>query len=126
MALREYAPFETLWSEMAKDFFHHETSRGRYHVVREDNDASVLYVNAPGYKTEDITVEMNEGVLSVRGKPSVKHKSIGVLIPNQIDLHFTISPTFIVDGAELSDGILAVALKKMTRTETVKIPVQTK
>lgn len=99
------------------------SSRGQYHLVEHD-DHSIVYVSAPGYKKDDITVEMQEGRLTVKGRPSTD-KSVGVLVPKQIDLRFSVSPNHIVDNAELHDGILAIKLMRIKKTEAVKIPVLT-
>lgn len=103
------------------DFGFNFSSRGQYHLTEHD-DHSILYVSAPGYKKNDITVEMQEGRLTIKGQPSTD-KSVGVLVPKQIDLRFSVSPNHIVDNAELHDGILAIKLMRLKKTEAVKIPV---
>lgn len=111
--------FEPLFSEQYPNYG--QSSRGEFHLVEHD-EHSFLYVSAPGYKKDDLTVEMQEGRLSIKGKPSTD-KSVGVLVPNQIDLKYSVSSNFLVDSAELVDGILAVKLVKARKTEAVKIPI---
>jgi len=113
-----------LWRNLLDETFpsFSETSRGKYHLV-DHEDGYTLYVSVPGYKSEDIAVEVHEGRLMISGKPSSEHKSIGVIVPEQIKLWFSLNPNYLVDSAEITDGILAVKVMKTAKTETVKIPI---
>lgn len=113
--------FDPLLENRRSDYA--QSSRGEFHLVEYD-EHSFLYVSAPGYKKDDLTVEMQEGRLSIKGQPTTD-KSVGMLVPKQIDLKFSISSNFLVDSAELVDGILAVKLIKARKTEAVKIPIST-
>lgn len=118
---------DQLWRTLLDETFpsFSESSRGKYHLV-EGDDGYTLYVSAPGYKSDDITVEVHEGRLMISGKPSGEHQSLGMIVPDRVDLRFSLSPNYLVDSAEITDGILAVKVKRTGKTEAVKIPIQTK
>ena len=123
--------FPTLFDEVFNDVFgsgsfrnYESGSRGTYHFV-EDTDGTTLYVSAPGYKADDLAVEMHEGRLTITGKPSVE-RSLGVLVPKQINLCLSVNSSYLVDNAEFSDGLLTIRLVKPNKTEALRIPIQTK
>jgi HSP20 family molecular chaperone IbpA len=122
--LVDFPSFDTIWSTLHNYSDYGSGSRGTYHFVDGENDTT-LYVSVPGYKADDLTVEMHEGQLTVTGKPSTE-KSVGVLVPKQINLKFNVQRSYLVDGAELTDGLLAIRLTRPNKTEAMKIPVQTK
>lgn len=123
--LGTFYPFESLWSQRYEDAGDlprsAATSRGQYHFVEAD-DVSTLYVSVPGYKRDDITIEMNHGNVSITGTPT-HVGSIGVLVPKRINLKFAVHSDFLVDGAELKDGLLSVKLHRQRKTEAKKIPI---
>ncbi len=100
-------------------------SRGQYELREDSPDdvsKSTLYVNAIGYKSEDLSVEMREGRLSITGALTDRKT---VLVPNKIDLRFSVNSNVLIEAAELHDGLLAIHLTRASKSsETVKIPVQ--
>ncbi len=92
-------------------------------MVADDGEHSTLYVSAPGYKSEDISIEMYEGRVDISGSPSVDRRT--TLVPKKISLKFTLSSNVLVERAEFKDGLLAIHLiQKYNKVEIVKIPIQ--
>lgn len=101
---------------------HFDFSPKNYHLVKKNATESVLYVSVPGYSRDDISVELHEGMLTIRGAmPEDRVKSR--LVSDKIDYSFELSPQFKVEDASLEAGILAITLARESRAEPIKIPV---
>lgn len=124
------SPLNDLFSgfdSIVHDFKTGSSSRGTYYFAQDPDGEMTLYVNAPGYKTDDIAVEIQSGYLTIHGEPSIENKAIvGKIVPERIALRFSVDHMYLVAGAVLNDGILTVLFSKTKQAETTKIPVISK
>lgn len=95
-----------------------------------DGHNFVIQMAAPGLKTEDLSITMKAGVLSIRGEraaelPAGAKLLIGVPHSTRIDQDFTLESA--VDASQINallrDGILTIVVPKK-ETDSVKVNIQ--
>ena len=98
--------------------------------IFETDQQITLLADMPGVATEDISIDLREGVLTISGevKPWEKADEKDVLIEFEIGKYyrqFALSET--IDqakiDAQLKDGVLKLALPKLTKAQPRKITV---
>ena len=99
--------------------------------VHEDDKAYAVSVELPGLKAEDVDIEVDDGVLTLKGekKFEAEKEDKGYhLIERRygsFTRRFTLPKTVNADGIEasMSDGILTVTLPKVEAPKPKKISV---
>ena len=91
-----------------------------YNIVKTDNNNYNVEIALAGFNKKDITVEVENGILTIE---SVKDKSdkaedpLGVLhkgiSKRYFKKQFTIAKDVKVNGAELKDGLLKVSMERI-------------
>lgn len=132
MAAQELTPKDKLEAQEADS-----TRAGRAYLpdvdIREDEGSLWLWADVPGVKQDQISVDLNEGVLTIRGdvaledyeglSPVYTEYAVGNFIRR-----FTL-PTgrFDIDGirARVSAGVLEVEIPKAKQVGQRKIPIHT-
>ena len=98
--------------------------------IFETDQQITLLADMPGVATEDISIDLREGVLTISGevKPWEKADEKDVLIEFEIGKYyrqFALSET--IDqakiDAQLKDGVLKLALPKLAKAQPRKITV---
>tara|TARA_B110000503_G_scaffold84518_1_gene128650 strand:+ start:2782 stop:3237 length:456 start_codon:yes stop_codon:yes gene_type:complete len=92
-----------------------------YNIVKKDENTYELQLAIAGFSFDDLSVEVKDGVLSVTGNKAEEdtiyeyiHKGISA---RAFIRTFTLSDTVVVNGADLKDGILIVALENVIPEE---------
>lgn len=100
-----------------------------YNIVKTGENQFDVEVALAGYSKDDISVELAEGVLSIKSVKEAKeedkdfaHKGIA---KRYFSKAFTIADDVEVKGAELKDGLLKVSLERIVpehkKPRTIKI-----
>ena len=81
-----------------------------HNVVKIDNDNFNIELAVAGFSEEDISVEVKDGILLIKGQQSdddreYAHKGIS---SRKFEKSFRLSEFVVIDGADLKDGILVV------------------
>lgn len=101
------------------------TSHGQYEIVEEEDGTARIFVIAPGYKSENLGVEVHNGILTVKGEISDRPTK---LIPPRVDLRFRFAHSLLVNQAIFHDGILEIIMVRpeQPNQETINIPITIK
>ena len=100
-----------------------------YDIIKHNDTKYDIQVALAGYSKEDIVLEMKENTLSIKSmrkndddKIEVLHKGIS---KRYFERYFTIADDVKVNGAELKNGLLTVALERIIpeqkKPKTIKI-----
>ena len=91
-----------------------------YNIVKTDNNNYNVEIALAGFSKKDITVEVENGILtieSVKDKSDKEEDTLGVLhkgiSKRYFKKQFTIAKDVKVNGAELKDGLLKVSMEKI-------------
>lgn len=91
-----------------------------YNIVKTEENFYELQLAVAGFTQDDLDVELKDGVLTVEGKKdgddekNYIHKGISARAFRRT---FTLSDTIVVNGADLTDGILTVELENIIPEE---------
>ena len=129
MQNKELAP-----SEKKEVTGHEPTFAGRTFVpevdIFEDNDALWLWADMPGVKSDGVTVELHEDVLSLQGKVATKDYSGLSPVYTEYNVghyarSFTLSNKIDQEqiSAQLEDGVLMLTLPKAKEAQPRRISV---
>lgn len=131
MANQELAP-----SEKKEVAGYEQTLAGRAYVpevdIFEDTEALWLWADMPGVKSDSVTVELNDDVLSLQGQiatqdytgltPAYTEYNIGNFVR-----HFTVPRSGSLDRdritARVNDGVLEVKLPKAEKAKPKRIAI---
>lgn len=97
-------------SRFAKTFAPTGTSYPPYNLLKLDDETTVLEVAVAGFREEEISVIVEDGILKIAGKKEANdnkyiYKGIGT---RAFERTFALSKDAKVDKAEYADGILSV------------------
>ena len=91
-----------------------------YNIVKTDNNNYNVEIALAGFSKKDITVEVENGILTiepVKDKTDKEEDTLGVLhkgiSKRYFKKQFTIAKDVKVNGAELKDGLLKVSMEKI-------------
>ena len=93
-----------------------------YNIVKKDDDFYVVEIAVAGFLQDEIDITLEDGVLKVTGEKKSEgedrtvfiHKGIGA---RDFQRSFTLSDTIVVQGADLSNGILSISLENVIPDE---------
>jgi HSP20 family molecular chaperone IbpA len=88
----------------------------------ENGDELMIYVRAPGYTRDDLAVEVQDGILSVKAELPEDRRPT-TLVPAKIDYEFTLGTNYKIEEASHENGILAIRTTRLKKTGSTKIPV---
>jgi HSP20 family protein len=122
-----FSPF----NEMARNLFGKDTSAGLANVYETENDYKMELI-LPGFKKEDIKIEIESDILTISAKKEDKKedKKVNSVLKEYVSSSFSRSFSLPDNAssdnikAEIIDGILHMTLKKQTKTKkskTIKI-----
>ena len=88
-----------------------------YNIERTDENAYRIELAVAGFRTEDLNIEVKENVLTVQGRKAANegeqrrflHRG---LAERSFERRFQLADHVIVDGANLADGLLSIALRR--------------
>ena len=91
-----------------------------YNIVKTDNNNYNVEIALAGFSKKDITVEVENGILtieSIKDKSDKDEDTLGVLhkgiSKRYFKKQFTIAKDVKVNGAELKDGLLKVSMERI-------------
>ena len=90
-----------------------------YNIVKKEKNKYDIEIALAGYSKDDIEVNLEEGVLSIKSKKeTTEDKADGEILHKGIakryfSKSFTIADDVEVKGAELKDGLLKVSLERI-------------
>jgi len=93
-----------------------------YNIVKKDDDFYVVEIAVAGFLQAEIDITLEDGVLKVTGEKKSEgedgtvfiHKGIGA---RDFQRSFTLSDTIVVQGADLSNGIISISLENVIPDE---------
>jgi len=113
--------FDRLFKQMeaafngVQDFPHHN-------IVEVEPNRYSLEMAVAGYGRGQLTVEVADNVITVKGEkrdgPDSKHYLVRGIAGKQFTKRFALSDEMKVTGAELSDGMLVISLHRNTPPES--------
>jgi molecular chaperone IbpA len=87
-----------------------------YNIERTDENAYRIEIAVAGFKPEDLTIEVKENVLTVQGRKPANDENRRFLhrglAERNFERRFQLADHVVVTDAELTDGLLAIALKR--------------
>ncbi len=111
------------FNDMVRSFFGKDSSSGMVNVHETDDSYNLEFV-LPGYKKEDINIEFNDDILTVKAnrKENKEDKSKNYIRKEFVSTSFSRSFTLPEDvtdemDAQMIDGILNLSVKKRAKIE---------
>jgi molecular chaperone IbpA len=88
-----------------------------YNIERLDENTYRIELAVAGFRSEDLNIEVKENVLTVQGRKAANegeqrrflHRG---LAERSFERRFQLADHVIVDGANLADGLLSIALRR--------------
>ena len=88
-----------------------------YNIERTDENNYRVEIAVAGFKPEELNIEVKEGVLTVQGRKAANdaqerrylHRG---LAERNFERRFQLADHVVVDGADLADGLLTIALRR--------------
>ncbi len=100
-------------------------SQNEFGNIKETDSAYLLSVDMPGVKKEDMTIEVDDGVVSIKGERKTLFENGGgetQTFSRRLSVPATIKKDEV--QAQLQDGILYLALPKSATSKSKKIEVK--
>ncbi|HEY0840921.1 MAG TPA: Hsp20/alpha crystallin family protein [Vulgatibacter sp.] len=125
--------FESVIDEMSGPRFAKLGTNGVYSPaidVLENADAIVFHCDVPGFKSEDLEIELASGVLTIKGRRRHEGNGDERLLAGRRYGAFVRSFTLpeIADGermtARLADGVLSIHVPKHAKAKARRIPIE--
>ena len=122
--LRNYNPFRAM-EEMERAFFGGNGIAEFKTDIRDTGDAYVLEADLPGFKKDDINIELGDGSLTIRAERhnEAEKKGEGGYL-RQERSYGSFSRSFSTEGVDVSamqakfnDGVLTLSMPKLTMKE---------
>lgn len=110
--------FDTLLNKVSKATV--QSNYPPYNIIKTKENWYELQLAIAGFKSEDLDVEIKEGVLTIKGDQSKEdtneyiHKGISA---RSFLRSFTLADTIVVRAADLTDGILTIQLENIIPEE---------
>jgi molecular chaperone IbpA len=87
-----------------------------YNIERTDENAYRIEIAVAGFKPEELTIEAKESVLTVQGRKAANDETRRFLhrglAERNFERRFQLADHVVVVDAQLTDGLLAIALKR--------------
>ena len=106
------------WSpilEQLKEVTNNKPSYPPYDVIALEDDVNLLNVAVAGFAKKELSIRIQDSVLTVEGKKEDKQKGLMVyqgIAARDFKLELAIAEFWEVTGAEVKDGLLTVTFKK--------------
>lgn len=90
-----------------------------YNIVKTEEYKYELQLAIAGFASDDLDIELKDGVLQIEGKKEVEDKNYlhRGISARSFRRTFTLADTVIVKGADLKDGILTINLENIIPEE---------
>ena len=109
--------FDQLFNDVERRFANSvQTNYPPYNVLKHDDNTFEIEVAVAGFDREDITIEVDQNLLTIKGQrpeqetgPQYLHRGLAA---RDFERSFTLADHIIVGDAELTNGILRVKLTR--------------
>jgi len=107
--------FDHVWDEIEKLTAVGANEKGfpRHNIVKHDDTNYSMEFALGGYKRKDLEIEVQPGVLIIRGNPDEDTKQYlhkGITTKKFVET-FRLADHVVVDGAEFVNGLLVISLR---------------
>ena len=120
----DFIGFDHIWNDIERlSSFAKEKSYPPHNVVKHDETEYSIELALAGYKKEDLSVEVKEGILivSCEGRPDEETPQREYLwngiSAKKFKRTFRLSEHVVVEGADFVDGLLVIDLKVVVPEE---------
>ena len=114
----------TIWYDNIFDHFNDifegsglQTNYPPYDIIKQSDTKYDIQIALAGYSKEDIDVEIKENTLSIKSIKKDDNDNVEILhrgiSKRYFERHFTIADDVKVNGAELKNGLLTIALERV-------------
>ena len=108
-----FVGFEPLLDELERIHSAGKSSKDNYpphNVVKIDEEKFLIEMALAGFKQEDISVEVKDGILKIKGEMPKDEREFAYkgISSRKFEKSFRLSEFVVIDGADLMDGILVV------------------
>ncbi len=87
-----------------------------YDILATGEDRFAIVLAVPGWKPEELTISVENGVLTVKGEPAAAEPEVKVIqrgiLRQAFERRFALAEHVEVKGAELRDGLLRIELAR--------------
>ena len=87
-----------------------------YNIERTSENAYRIEIAVAGFKTEDLTIEVKENLLTVQGRKAANDEAKRYLhrglAERNFDRRFQLADYVVVEDAQLANGLLSISLKR--------------
>ncbi len=94
-----------------------QTNYPPYDIIKQSDTKYDIQIALAGYSKEDIDVEVKENTLSIKSIKKDDNDNVEILhrgiSKRYFERHFTIADDVKVNGAELKNGLLIIALERV-------------
>jgi len=94
-----------------------QTNYPPYDIIKQSDTKYDIQIALAGYSKEDIDVEIKENTLSIKSIKKDDNDNVEILhrgiSKRYFERHFTIADDVKVNGAELKNGLLIIALERV-------------
>jgi len=88
-----------------------------YNIVKRSDDIYEVEIAVSGFRKDEITIELEDGVLTVTGKKQPEEVSVDYIhkgiAERDFTRKFTLADTIEVRGADMESGILSIVLENV-------------
>ena len=108
-----FVGFDTLFEDLERIHTSAKSGTDNYpphNVVKIDEEKFLIELAVAGFKEDDISLELKDGILKIKGEidsPSREYAYKGIS-SRKFEKSFRLSEFVVIDGADLKDGILVV------------------
>ena len=108
-----FVGFEPLLDELERIHSSGRSGKDNYpphNVVKIDEEKFLIEMALAGFRQEDISVEVKDGILKVKGEMPKDDREFAYkgISSRKFEKSFRLSEFVVIDGADLKDGILVV------------------
>ncbi len=112
--------FDNMFDRFEQHVQYHDTNFPVYNVVHDkEEDSYTIELALAGYNNDDITITLDDNVLSIKGdkgedEKEYTHKGIAY---RKFEKRWTLGEYMVVDGASFENGLLKVEISKVIPDE---------
>ncbi len=108
-----FVGFDTLFEDLERIHSSARSGKDNYpphNVVKIDEEKFLIELALAGFKKEDVSVEVKDGILKIKGEMPEDDREFAYkgISSRKFEKSFRLSEFVVIDGADFQDGILVV------------------
>ena len=108
-----FVGFDTLFEDLERIHTSARSGTDNYpphNIVKVDEEKFLIELAVAGFKEDDINVEVKDGILKISGEMGKDEREFAFkgISSRKFEKSFRLSEFVVIDGADLTDGILVV------------------